>query len=84
MLQGGQIRKLGKEGKEKVKPESGWFVSCIFEDGDLNLEENLINLAQYKNTCTIGIFECCRTAKFRTKGTPPKGSIQLIFGCEEG
>jgi hypothetical protein len=53
--------------EEKVDSLPGWFVSCNFGAELLNLEQLLNNLAQYSNTCTIGVLECCRNAKVRSK-----------------
>jgi hypothetical protein len=70
--------------KEKVYSLPGWFVSCNFGDELLNLEQSLRNLAQYSNTCTIGVLECCRNAKVRSKDSSKTGNFQFIFGCREG
>ncbi len=84
MSEGGEKRKLGKDGKEKVTTMPGCFVSCIFADGDLNLEEKLSTLTDNYNTCIIAVFECCRNAVARGIDASKKtGNYQFIFGCKE-
>jgi hypothetical protein len=62
----------------------GSFVSCKFDDGELNLEEQLRKLARYCNTYTIAVFECCRVAEFRSEEPAHTGNYKFIFGCGEG